>query len=400
MRIHLFCFSIALLALGNAQDWTGFRGDGTSRFTKPTNLPVEWSDTRNLAWSQDLPGYGQSSPVIWGDQVFVTSADGKEKERLIIASFDLETGNPLWQGTFPASVKIGATDMVSRGAPTPVVDENCVYAFFESGDLIALNHEGERLWQRSLTSEYGEYEGGHGLGSSLAATNETLIVLADHQGASYLLSIDKKTGENVWKVDRESRISWTSPVVIGDWIWITSNGIVETRKTSDGSQVWAVEGMEGNTVASASVSPDQQLVVIGCSAPGQSQAISRDGAELWRAEKVTSSFGSPLVYDGCAYFVSRAGALRCNDLADGSLLWETRLSESCWASPVSAGGLLYFFCKDGTTFVLKPNREEPEILAQNKVSDLTGDRIYGVALTSSRFIARTGSKLVCIAIVE
>lgn len=400
MQFQIFCFLIAFLSLSHAQDWTSFRGDGTSRYTKPTQLPVEWNDAKNLAWSIDLPGYGQSSPVIWGDKVFMTSADGKEKERLIVAAFDLESGEPLWQGTFPASVKIGATDMVSRGAPTPIVDENFVYAFFESGDLIALNHDGERKWQRSLTEEYGVYEGGHGLGSSLASTKETLILLADHQGVSYLLSIDKKTGENVWKVDRESRISWTSPIVLGDWIWITSNGIVETRQTSDGSQIWAVEGIEGNTVASASISPDQQMVVIGCSAPGQSQAISRQGKELWRAEKVTSSFGSPLVYDGCAYFVSRAGALRCTDLTDGSLLWETRLSESCWASPISAGGLLYFFCKDGTTFVLKPNREKPEIIAQNKVSDLSGDRIYGVAMTSSKFIARTGSKMVCIEIRE
>ncbi len=378
-------------------NWPAFRGDGTSRIDGPTQLPTIWSDEKNLAWVQDLPGYGQSSPVIWGDRVFLTTADGDQKESLIVAAFSLETGEPLWRGTFPASVKIPATDMVSRGAPTPLVDAERFYAFFESGDLIALSHDGEKLWQRSLTNEYGIYEGGHGLGSSLAATSDSLIVLADHQGPSYLLSIDKATGENRWKLDRPSRISWNSPVVRDDRIWISSNGIVEALDVSDGSQIWAVEGLEGNTVASVSLSPDEQVLVIGASAPQQSQAISRDGAPLWIAEKVTSSFGSPLVYEGCAYFVNRAGALQCTDLADGSLLWESRLSDSCWASPVAAGGLLYFFCKDGTSFVLKPNRTEAEVVSKNPVSALGGGRVYGVALTATHIVARTGSKLVCIA---
>ncbi|OYW16720.1 MAG: pyrrolo-quinoline quinone, partial [Planctomycetales bacterium 12-60-4] len=130
---------IAALTTTPGDRWPAFRGDGTS-LSAATKLPTEWNDTTNIAWSVSIPGYGQSSPVVWGDRVFVTSADGEEKDRLLVSCFTMATGEKLWTKEFSGTQKVKVSDYVSRGAPTPVVDAERVYAFFESGDLVALSH--------------------------------------------------------------------------------------------------------------------------------------------------------------------------------------------------------------------------------------------------------------------
>ncbi|MFT5470646.1 MAG: outer membrane protein assembly factor BamB [Verrucomicrobiales bacterium] len=397
MRFFLPIVWLAFCASAIAEIWPGFRGDGTSR--TDANPPTTWSDDSNVAWTAELPGYGQSSPVVWGDLVFTTSTEGKSKDSLFVEARDLESGELAWSKKLETSLKIEASKMVSLAAPTPAVDSERVYAFFESGDLIAFDHAGEEIWKRSLTTEFGAFKGMHGLGSSLAQTADALIVLAEHDGEAYLISIDKMTGESLWKIDREARVSWSSPIVSGNRILISSNGVVEARNAADGTEIWKIEGIEGNTVASPSVSEDGERIVIGSSAPRTCQAIDfGSGKSIWTAS-ATSSFGSPLVFDGLVYFVNRAGALQCVDLSDGELLWETRLPGSCWASPMAAGGKIFCFCKDGgKALVLEPNRDEPKIIAENTLSSLgaEGDRIYGFAATENSIVIRSGSRLVCV----
>ena len=164
-----------------ASSWPGFRGRGNSHQSM-VEPPVNWSDESHVSWRTGLPGYGQSAPVVWGRQVVVTSVEGPEKETLILSSLDLESGDVRWRRRFEASQKIEASEMVTRGAPTPAVDADSIFAFWESGDLIALSHEGEVRWKRSLTHEYGDFIGNHGVASSPVLAGGLVIVQITHEG--------------------------------------------------------------------------------------------------------------------------------------------------------------------------------------------------------------------------
>lgn len=391
-------------------DWPAFRGDGGSRVAGGTPLPTRWSETEGIAWKAPLAGFGQSSPVVWAGKVFVTSTGGDHKEELLVEAFDLATGSRLWARSFPATQTAAElTDMISRGAPTPAVDAHGVHAFFESGDLFSLDHDtGALRWERHLTTEYGPFQGGHGIGSSPAVGGGSLVLLIDHDGPSYLLALDTATGKNRWKADRAPRVSWSSPLIppgardpAAGPILISSNGVVEAYALADGKRLWWIEGIEGNTVASPSVAGD--LVVVGSSAPKHSLAIRLGGSGAldpdrvaWRAESVTCSFGSPLIHRDAAYFVNRAGVLQATRLTDGALRWETRLPDSCWASPIADGDLLWCFAKNGRTVVIRPGESAPEIVAENVLPVPDGDRVYGVAVSGGRFVVRTSREIVAL----
>ena len=381
----------------SAPIWPAFRGHGDSR-TELSNLPVEWSE-ESLAWKAELPGYGQSSPVVAGSRAFLTSVVGPKKENLLVTAVDVAKGTVLWTKEFASAQPWEDSDYVSKAAPTPAVDAERVYAFFESGDLITLDHEGSVVWQRSLSKEYGEYQGNHGGGSSPALTDDTLVVLMDHAGPSYLLAVDKKTGENVWKVDRPSKTSWSSPIVIrrdgSEEILISSNGAAEAYRAADGELLWSMEGLSDNNVPSPSAGDG--LVVIPSTQPRSNVAIPlssegkvSDAGLAWRSSSASSSFGSPLVHEGRVYFVNRSGVAFCLDVKTGATHWQERISGSCWASPVGTPERVYFFDKSGTTTVIRGG-DSFEKLAENSVP--TNDKVYGVAAIDGAFLVRTGKVL-------
>jgi outer membrane protein assembly factor BamB len=381
-------------------EWRGFRGNGNSH-SLAESLPLNWSDDNNLLWRRKLPGYGQSTAVVWKDRIFSTSTEGDFSEKLLVHCHDLSTGEPLWKKSYPSPVKIKRSQYVSQAAPSPVVDDQAGYFFFESGQFLALDHKGKELWKRSLTEEYGPMKGNHGIGSSLFQSRKALGLLVDHSGPSYLLRIDKKTGKSIWKKGRPERVSWSTPTLSEsgeeETVFISSNGIAEGYDFLTGKLLWEKKGLEGNTVASPSLG--KNLVVIGSSSPGQTMALSRNGGQngeaivSWVAEDGSSSFGSPLLTDRHLYLVNRAGVVSCHELKDGRKLWNLRLPASCWASPMRTLDRVYFFTKDGVTIVLKDDGSK-EILAENKLS-IEG-RVYGVASINRAFVIRTGTELICV----
>jgi outer membrane protein assembly factor BamB len=380
------------------QTWPAFRGRGDSR-TDAANLPLTWSDDRNLAWKAALPGYGQSSPVVWKERVFVTSIEGEMKDRLHLFCLERATGRTLWRKEFRGTQKVKWSDYVSKAAPTPAVDAERVYALFESGDLLALDHDGKLLWQRALTKDYGEFRNNHGLGSSLAWSAGALVVLVAQNEHSYLLAVDPRTGRNLWRKEHPFNSSWSSPVIVPgeetSLVLVSSNGTVEAFDLKDGSPLWQVDGLTGNTVASPSTGGG--LVVVGSSEKDSQLAIRlggkgkvTDSHVAWQSEEASSSFGSPLVHGGQVYTVNRAGIAWCLDLKTGKTCWSARLPASCWASPLGAGERVYFFATDGSCSVFQAG-PEMKLLAENRLT--VNGRVYGVAAVDGMLLIRTGDTL-------
>ncbi|MGC3970297.1 MAG: PQQ-binding-like beta-propeller repeat protein [Pirellulales bacterium] len=378
--------------------WPGFRGDGRN-IAEQAEPPTTWSDDQSIAWQTKLDGYGQSSPVVFGESVFVTSISGKSKEKGLVAAYEIKSGARRWLAEVPASQLVPDGDMVSRGAPTPCVDDRAVYTFFESGDLAAFDHGGKQLWHRKLAAEYGEYKGNHGLGGSPVQSSDAIFLLVDHDGPSYLLAVDKITGKNLWKTDRPSKISWSSPLYITapvPAVVISSNGSVEAYSAVDGKQLWSVPELEGNTVASPTLAGDR--LIIGSSDPGETRALnwqtpSKQPEVAWRLEKLAASFSSPLAYRDQIYLVNKSGVAACVDSKTGEALWTERLPGSCWATPLGAAGRVYFFGKDGTTTVVAAGSKF-ERLAENRLT-IEG-RVYGAAAVRGALLLRAGEKLICV----
>lgn len=402
-----------------AADWPAFLG-GKDRDRVQANAPLEWSAQQNVAWKSPLPGHGQSSPVVVDGTIYTTAIEGPQKETNIVIAMDLGSGKELWQHRFDNSLRVKNDPYTSRAAPTPVADAQGVYAFFESGDLVALDPQGKVRWQRALIDDYGRYEGRFGLGGSPAQLDDQLFVLADNEGPSYLLALEKATGKTLWKTDRESRTSWSSPMILmvagKPQIVVSSAGSIDGYDPEDGTRLWSLDDVGGNTVASP-VPFGEGKFLVGAS-PGRN-GENAEGARrsnmavevqpgnegfrpvvLWRNEKASSSFGSPIVHDGHAYYTNRAGVLFCLDAETGEPVYTQRL-ESNWATPLAIEDRVYIFGRSGETTVLASGGE-PEVLAKNQLWEATGgggpgnfdaEIAYGVAATEQGILVRTGSRM-------
>ncbi|MEO1523931.1 MAG: PQQ-binding-like beta-propeller repeat protein [Planctomycetota bacterium] len=404
-----------------AADWPAFLGGASRSDAVSFSPPTTWSATKGVRWQVPLVGHGQSSPIVIGDHVYVTAIDGPMKERNLVSCFDLGSGQQRWQHVSESSLQVKNDVYTSRAAPTPVADAGGVYAFFESGNLIAFDPEGQVRWSRDLLKDYGKYEGRFGLGGSLAQTEDRIFVLADNEGPAYVLALDKVTGETIWKTDRESRTAWSSPMIVPvdgkPQLVVSATGTIDGYAVDSGEQLWSFDEVGGNTVATPIVVGDSQFL-IGASPGrnGESSEGSRrsnglyeinavDGkfslTQVWRNEKANSSFGSPVAHSGHAYYANRAGVVYCLDLQTGEAKFTARLADSNWATPIGIGKHVYFFGRGGETTVLEIGPTE-NIVATNKLwkpegdggpGGFNGEIQYGVAAIPDGFIIRTGTKL-------
>lgn len=439
MTAALVC--LLSLAVGGDAAWPGFLGAGSSP-VDPATIPLSWSPKQNIAWQAALPGHGQSSPVVWQGTVYVTSIEGPQKDTLHLRALRLTDGKQLWSQSLDSSYKVENTQYVSRAAPTPVVDAAGVYAFFESGDVLCVSHAGERRWQRSLAKDYGKFNSRHGMAASPVQTGQGMILLLDHEGPSCLLALNKKDGAELWKTDRSSRISWSSPFLVKaqdkSHVVCSSSGSVDGYDAADGKLLWSYTEVGGNTMATpASFAPGKFLV--GASAGREAESGRAQDARksnlameieivdgqatpkvLWKAEQATPSFGSPMVHAGHAYWVNRSGVVYCFDAETGEPRYTERLKQSCWATPLGIGNRVYFFGKDGVTAVLAAG-PKLEVLAENTLWDaeqvkpdpaaaaaqdtperraaapmFSGATQYGVAAVDGSLLVRTGETLYCL----
>jgi outer membrane protein assembly factor BamB len=432
--------AIAVTASHGQTNWPGFLGGGPVH-VHPETLPLAWSPTSNIAWQSPLTGFGQSSPVVWNGQVYVTAVEGPMKDTCHVQAFDMAKGGPRWKHSFESSDKVKDSNYVSRAAPTPVADARGIYAFFESGDVVALSHAGQELWRRSLSREYGKFVNEFGLAASPVQTDDAVILLIDHEGPSYLIALDKSDGRTLWKTERASRQSWSSPALVPvegkPQVVCSSLGSVDGYDPKTGTLLWSFDDVTGNT-ASTPLPIGEGKFLVGAS-PGREPGERSEGAKrsnfsaaieriegklalkvLWRTEEVTPTFGSPIVYAGHAYWINRVGVVYCLDAETGDLRYSTRTKQSCWATPLGVGDRLYLFGKDGLTSVLRTGpkfellaenqlwdpaqiKPDPEKIAREETEErrkaaamFSGPVQYGIAAVDGSLLIRTGEVLYCV----
>lgn len=387
--VLLFCSPSLVLADDN---WPAFRGNG-SGIASAKDLPTRWSPDQNVAWGVEIPGYGQSSPVIWKGTVYVTSTEGPFQENAQVHAFDLATGKKRWTHSIKTTVPVENYFRNSRAAPTCSVDEDAVYSFFASGDVTATSHDGKLIWTLPLIKQFGDVDNERGVASSLAQTDDHLFVVIDHHGPSYIVSIDKGTGKISWKTDRGVRVpSWSSPVIARqagkEWVIISSSDTVDGYDAITGTRVWQIDGLQGNHIPSATVVENRIYVGSttmygGVSDPDEVagsncclELTQTDGkpscAFRWSAQKANSYYSSPLAFAGYVYYVNKVGVLYCINQQTGEQVFAKRIGNPCWASAIGVDSndekLVYFFLKNGSTVILRPGDQYDQV-ARNRLWD-------------------------------
>jgi len=434
--VSAFTFAWAVAAV-HAEDWPQWRGPLGIGVSPERGLPTTW-DAEQATWRVRLGGLGVSSPVVAGDRVFVTSQAGRgtlragnhptlargedaKAERplgpgarpegdptrvsFLVEAFQRKDGRRLWQHSFEAE---GALPEVHQkhnlASPSPVTDGELVFAWFGTGQLVALRTAtGERVWQRHLGREYSPFDISWGHGSSPALHGELLILLCDHRPASYLLALDKRTGAVRWKADRpQGSVSYTTPAVFrgpsGDEMIVNSTRRIDAYDPSTGSLLWWV-GEPHNFAIPVPAFADGVLYMSRGYRSGPYLAVRAGGRGDVAASHVLWSMptGAPYVssltyYEGLLYMANDAGIVTCLDPKTGGKVWQQRIDGIFSASPVAADGKIYLVSETGETIVLQAGRE-PRVLARNPSG---GRSVASLAISGGQVFLRTDEHLVCI----
>jgi len=411
-----------------ANGWTGFQGPVPADADVKA-LPLTWSPAEGVLWKAALPGYGQSSPVTWGDRAFVTSIAGPKKEKCLVTAINLENGSQVWSHEFEAASQTENSNYVSKAAPTPVVDADGVTCFFEGGNLLSLTHAGEVRWQRNLVSDFGPIESRHGLAASLEQTDDRIFVWVERQAEPYVLAVDKRTGKDLWKTSGLGVTSWSSPRLVpvegGPHLVLSGIGKLAGLDPKTGTVLWTFDGTKGNSTPTPVPVGDGKFLIgatvgrgegeSGKAAESNGMIAIRKGDDgsyraeyVWKAKRATSSFGSPLAYRGLVYFVNATGVLFCLDQETGEERYSNRLGDSIWATPIPLGDRIAVFGKGGLVSIVAAGPEF-EKLAENTTweaveADPANARagggapvLYAAVYVQDRLLLRRGDVLYCVA---
>ncbi len=394
-----------LLGVGllvHAEDWPwwrGPRGDGTSAETK---VPINWSATNNIAWKTEIPGVGHASPVVRGGKVFLVSALVDTQERVLLC-LDRTTGKILWQRAVLKSPLERKHPLNSFASSTPATDGESVYvAFLERDQMLvaAYDLDGRQRW----LVRPGAFSSMHGFCSSPLLFKDKVVVNGDHDGDSYLLALDRATGQTLWKTPRDNHTrSYCAPLIrelAGRTQMILSGDkSVASYDPNTGARHWVIDGPTEQFVASPVHSAKTGLVYVTGGFPDHHLlAIRPDGAGnvtqthiVWRTNKGVAYVPSPIIEGDYFLIVSDSGVAHCFDAASGKLFWQERMGEH-HASLVSANGLVYFLNDDGVMNVVKPGPEFARV-AQNAL----GEKCFASpAISEGQMFIRGEKHLFCI----
>lgn len=355
--------------------WPFLRGPTLSGRASAAQVPLTWNGTsgENIAWKTPLKRGGSSSPVVWGKRLFLTAGDASSRS---VLAFDTETGAQVWGKDIPDGAKAGeplpeAGEETGLGASTPACDEARVYAVFATGDLAALDHAGNIVWQIFL----GRPKNTYGHASSLAYCGEMLLVQWDQEEKGRIMAIDKGTGKTLWETPRDAGSSWSTPLVMPqcDKKILIVHAKEQTcgYELRTGKKLWQVDAVSGEIAPSLAWEGDLWLAansyskMVAFRLPPQG-----DPQKVWEWEDGNlPDVASPLIADGLAYLVTDAGEVMCHDAKDGKQVWHKEYKDGFYASPILADGRLYVVDRaQGVFRVFAAGREGKE-LATNPMGD-------------------------------
>ena len=337
----------------NHATFRGYMGQGVSEHK---NIPVAWNGAtgEHIKWKVAFSKHGFSSPVIWGDKIFISGGDEQAR---VVSCYNRHTGQLLWEKEVtgipgsPASPP-RTTEDTGLAAPTMAVDGNRIYAIFATGDVIAFDMEGNKVWGRNLGVPRNHY--GHS--SSLQVWGNKLVIQYDTSTSGRMLALNTATGETIWDVERPVRVSWASPVLaeVDGKIQVltTADPYVSGHDLETGAELWKVEAMMGEVGASVAYGSG---LVFATNEYARLVAIEpRAGAEYtWENDEYLAEASSPVAYNGLLYTATSYGVLVCYDALTGEKKFEKEFNDGFYSSPIIADGKLYILDMGGVTHILK-----------------------------------------------
>ena len=386
-------------------DWPCWRGPNANGVADGKDLPVRWSQTENVRWSAELPGWGTSSPVVYGNRVFVTSeVEEVGQKSLLTLCFDREHGKELWRHDFGFGVDQRTHEKSNLAVNTPAVTGDAVYVAFGNADIARYAHDGELIWVTRYMPRFGDPGMAWGYGVSPVVLEDTVLFPWDHhKGPCYLIGLDKRTGEISWKRDRPIGTVHATPLVVEHHgqidILVSGKNRLTAFDARTHDESWQYGEGDGPFNGEIIVSPvyGDGMVFLQLWRQSKIHAIrltanGEPPETVWVSEKPGSQEPSPLYYRGLLYALTDNGVLVCLDGETGKELYRQRLGGDCNASPIAGEGRIYLSNNEGSTFVVQAGREF-ELMARNEL----GERITASpAISGDELIYRTDSHLYCI----
>ena len=413
----------SLVLSDNWPQWRGPRGQGVS---EEKNLPVEWSPTKNIKWKTPVPGRGHSSPIVWGNRLFLTTAiDGpaipgatavkhvvnneivklpdtvgaEYRHTLKLICIDVATGKIVWERTVhEGRMYDDRHSSNSYASSTPATDGRYVYAFFGAEGLHCYDFDGNPVWKAPLG---GIAKMGYGEGTSPVLFENLVIVQVDKEmgQGSYIAAVDKSTGKHVWKTARKNRASWSTPVLVQgsrrtELIASGAESVV-SYDPATGKELWQAEGLVSHAIPTPLVGDDMVFVYAG-SHDKRGYAVSLGTNKVvWRHDKGTAYVSSGVLYDGSIYLITDSGMMTSLDARTGQLKYEGgRLSapSTFFASPVVFDGKILITSQDGDSYLIAAGPKH-ELLKTNSI----GEPVYASpAISGGRIFIRGERHLFCI----
>jgi len=402
-RARIISLAVCFLSVASAENWPGFRGPTRQGVSSETNLPLQWSQGSNVLWKTPTTGSAWSSPIVWGDRIFLTTAEDGGSSCHVL-SLDARTGKVVWDKHVFDQQTLTKRRQNSYASPTPVTDGNSVFAVFADGSIVALDFDGNVLWRNRNFEFFSE----HGLGASPILHKNLLIMAFDPssrtgreqkigwkvpwEGAA-IWALEKETGELVWEARRgPSRLAHVTPNLMqveGKVQLISAAGdVIQGFDPDSGDRLWSVYAQGEGVAPSIVVGGGLAYTISGFEAT-KIRAVAPGGRVVWEQTRSASHIPS-MIYDvGLLYNIHENGVATCMDATTGEVIWQERVGGKHWASPVLAGGRLYFLSEEGETIVIQVGREYKE-LARNRLDEHTQ---ASMAVSGGRFYIRTADHL-------
>jgi outer membrane protein assembly factor BamB len=387
-----------LPAPGAERQWPRLRGPDGQGTTFDTEMPLHWGPHENIIWKIEIPGRGNSSPVIWDERIFITTASDDGKERKIVC-YARPGGRLLWQYAAPnPPAQETLYKKNTFASSTPVTDGQRVIAFFGNSGLVCVDLDGHQKWHADL----GLFPTMHGPGTSpVLYKNEVICIQFQNYGKSLFAAFDKRTGAELWHRDAEHATSWSTPVVvrIGDRDQLVYNGAdhIAGYEPQTGKELWRVTGSSSEAIPTIVVGGGLLYSASGRNGPtmgirpGGSGDITETNV-VWRNLRGGPHVPSPLYHEGRVYIVNDTGIATCIDAADGRTLWQHRLRGRFSMSPIIAEGRILVTSEEGRSTILQAG-DAFQVLAEN---DLDEPVLATPALLGGRLYFRSASHLWCV----